>query len=471
MQRHLLLLPALVLTVMLWLHAGLYQSGGNGQKYDISSEIVGRVLFTGSMAGLDRDLAVRYGQGFTLERDGFATATTDERPLYFIYLALLKQVSPTPVALHFALNLVLLLAAVHLLGGVFAPDSRARFLCLGALFLPPFFVNQSFVFEPHVPETFLMALALWLLSRGRVTACFTLAALSVGFHPGNLPLVGSLGLYHLVRDGNWRRVSGWALPGLGVCLGFGTITAYEALLFARDASAMLPHHHLLALLTTSSTRTSGNVAHAPGLLNFLRNAFLLMPLATAAIFWQRDRKDFFLVLLPLLLYLPLTRWNMPGAHRVLLPVFFLAQGLFIARCLSLKRGRLRTACHIFMATALAGSLAYYAVTARCTDLRFGSAVAMDPATWDVLPPAPARLHWNLSRYAAVVPDAPVVVGLRQESLLERPTISDPHAIYPYLVATALDSILPGSLARRLGADPEKTQGLGLTVTRRGHDAP
>lgn len=468
-----------LVTMFVVLHVGLYQGGGNGFKYDISAEIYNRILFCGDLAKLDQDLGGMYGRHIHVLQGGFATATTDERPLYFFYLALMKLAEYSPVMLHFVLNLALLFSSIFFLSrGMIGSQATSlagtsnAFIFLGLLLLPPFAVNQAFVYEPHVPETFLTCLAFFLMARGWVVFAFAVAFLSIGFHPGNLPLVGGLGLYHLSRDRNWRTIHGWLWPFMGCAIGIAFIWGFEIWLFSKDTAGILLHEHLIERLLFSSERTAGSIASAPNLSNFVRNLFVFMPLGVAGIFWIKGRRELLLVLLPLLIYLLFTKGHMPGAHRVLLPVFFLSQAFFLHNFLNLQAGIARLACRGIIVFSVLSSLSYYVITTRCFDLRFAEGVvAVDPAVDNYsLGPEPARLRWNLKRFNRIDEASDVVVSLREVGLLEQPKVSEPYTIYPYLIAQMLHTIFPEEIARRMGATPGKAQGFGPVVIRRKHVA-
>ena len=115
-----------------------YQTGGNAEKYDISAEIYKRLLFAGDIEQIDEYTLRVYGADYDILDHGYGSAITDERPLYFLYLAVIKSFQTFPLGLNFAAGALCLIAALVLLGHALNPPNKPVFVLLGAILLSPF---------------------------------------------------------------------------------------------------------------------------------------------------------------------------------------------------------------------------------------------------------------------------------------------------------------------------------------------
>jgi hypothetical protein len=421
-----------------------YQTGGNAEKYDISAEIYKRLLFTEDIEQIDEYALQMSGTVQNILKNGYGSAITDERPLYFFYLAVIKSFQTFPLGLNFALNALCLIAALVLLGHALNPPNKPAFVLLGAFLISPFILHQGWVYEPHVLELFLSCAGIFFYTKGRFAPAFFFMTLSLGMHTGNLVLFGCLGLYHLYSQRwNWRA-HGWV--ALGVLAGLLCIEGLYWILFSRDAYGVLPHDFFLERMFFSSVRTAGGFATSSGALNFFRNALVYLPLGIIGAFWVRSRFQFFVTLLPLIVYLIATKGMMPGVHRVLLPVFFLGYGFFLLHFLSLEPGWRRRLATVLLLIAAASSITYHSYTAGCLSLRDSGPVSVK----DLEGKERGRLHRNLSRFNQVVENAPTTFVLAEVPLLTQSNIPDPILYYPHFLLKVLHATFPEQLVKRLG---------------------
>ncbi len=433
-----------------------YQTGGNAEKYDISAEIYKRLLFTGDIEQIDEYALQMYGMDQGILKNGYGSAVTDERPLYFFYLAVIKSFQTFPLGLNFVLNSLFLLAALVLLGHALNPPNKPAFVLLGAILISPFTLHQGWVYEPHVLELFFTCVGIFFYTKGRWFPAFFFMTLSFTAHAGNLVLFGCLGLHYIYS--NWRDWKGHVGVALGVLAGLACIEGLLWILFSRDEYGLLIHEFFLERMIFTSPRTSGGFATSPGGLSFFRNALVYLPLGLLGAFWVRSRFQFFITLLPLVVYLIATKGMMPGAHRVLLPVFFLGYGFFLLNFLSLGPGWRRRFATVLLLAAAASSFAYHSYTAGCLSLQESAPVSVK----DLVGGEKGRLQWNLSRFNEVVKDAQVTFVLTGVPLLTRPNLPDPILYYPHVLLKTLYTIFPEPLVKRLGMhDPRLAKSVFL----------
>jgi hypothetical protein len=244
---------------------------------------------------------------------------------------------------------------------------------------------------------------------------------------------------------------------LGVVAGLACIEGLYWILFSRDIYGVLPHDFFLERMFLKSGRTTGEFAKSPGALNFFRSALVYFPLGVIGAFWVRSRFQFFITLLPLLLYLVASKGMMPGVHRVLLPVFFLGYGFFLLHFLSLGSGWRRRFATVLVLGAAASTFAYHSYTAGCLSLRESKPVSVREEGGER-----ARLHWNLSRFNEVEGDGQIVYGFETIPLVEKPNVPDPILFYPHFILTAMYKVVPGPIFESLQLhNPAATQSTRL----------
>ena len=437
--------------VTLFLYAGKYQPGGNAYKYDVSAEVFKRLLFTGDIQNIDTYLVDMYGKPLGTLKDGFATAITDERPLLFFYLAILKLVDPAPVMLNFACGILFLLGGLFALSRVLCPDRPALFFLLSGLLLSPYALNQAYIYEPHALECFLTCVGLCFYMRKRFGMAFFFITFSLFAHPGNLVLICCIGLYHAyVHRFDYKA---YIFPVIGAASATLLMEFLFFILFSRDTFGVLPHIYMTTELLFKSNRIhEHHFAIGSGMINFFKNYFILMPLGTIGVFWVRDRLQFALTILPLLVYAALTSLAMPAAFRVLLPIFFLGYAYFIRNALQTETKALRAGAAAVMVIALAVSIHYRFFVADCLSLKSHGPVALAEDTgigrWS---PEDLRLRWNLKRFNRVEPGAPVVYDLKEITRLEVPNVPDAESAQVNFLFRLLARVLPADALNRLGS--------------------
>jgi hypothetical protein len=432
-------------------HAGKYQESGDGLKYDIAAEIIKRLLFTGGAQDLDEYVKDRFGLEGNMSAAGFNSLMTDERPVFFLYLALIKLAGPAPVELHFALGLTMLLASLAMLGSVLKPPSGPLFLLMGGIFLSPYFLYQAFAYEPHVLQIAFTCASLFFFARKRHFAAFFLMTLSFFAHGANLVLLGCLGLLLLLERP--LSLKALLLALLGCAAALLAVEAFLQLLFSRDHLGIFQHEPFISGFLFKSGRLRANFAKGAGLASLLKNAFIFMPLGLAGLVLVRNRLEFMLMLMPILIFAGATRGEMPGALRVLTPVFFLGYAVFMARLLGPGPRWAKVCGWVLAAFSLTLGAGYLAVASKSLDIsQDAGAFASARASSKDGPPCPdAWLHWNIRRYHPVGPDESLSYGLKSITRLELPSMPDANAIQGNLVFIALSRVLPGHIAVRLGS--------------------
>ncbi len=434
--------------VTLFLYSGKYQPGGNAYKYDVSAEVFKRLLFTGDIKDIDAYLTDTYGKTDDSLAAGFGTAITDERPLLFFYLAALKLVDPAPVMLHFACGMLFLLGGLLALSKVFYPKDPALFFLLSGLLLSPYTIHEAYIYEPHAMECLLTCLALAFYMRERTFTAFFFAMMSVFAHPGNLVWVACLGLHQLyARRLDFRAHARAAAGGLAA---LAVIEGAFFVLFSRDALGVLPHVYMTQELFFKSDRMHGTYDMGAGLLPLFKNYLVLMPLGVLGFFWVRDKLQFSVTVLPILVYAVATKFAMPGAYRVLMPIFFLGYAYFFRNALQWDWRPGRVAAAAVMVAALCLNIQYMVFVAGCLPLQANGPVdvAEDAAQWR---PEDYRLRWNLKRFNHVEAGAPVVYDLKEITRLELPNVPDAESAQANLVFRLMAHFLSRDALSRLGS--------------------
>jgi hypothetical protein len=436
--------------VTLFLYAGKYQPGGNAYKYDVSAEVFKRLLFTGDIQNIDAYLTDTYGKTEDSLAAGFGTAITDERPLLFFYLAALKLVDPAPVMLHFSCGILFLLGGLLALSKVLYPKDPPLFFLLSGLLLSPYCIHEAYIYEPHAMECLFTCLALTFYIRERTFTAFFFAMMSVFAHPGNLVWVGCLGLHQLYTHRLDFRAHVRAAAGGLVALALVECAFF--VLFSRDQFGVLPHIYMTRELFFKSDRMHGNYALGSGPLALFKSALVLMPLGTIGFFWVRDKLQFSVTVLPLLVYAVATKLAMLGAFRVLMPLFFLGHAYFFRNALqwNWRPGRIATAA--LGAVILAVNIHYMTYVAGCLPLDTGGPVAVAANTGlEQWRPEDFRLYWNLRRFQRVEPGAPVVYDLKEITRLDVPNVPDAESAQVNFLFRLLARVLPADVLTRIGS--------------------
>lgn len=433
-----------------FLYSDKYQPGGNAYKYDVSAEVFKRLLFTGDIQSIDAYLVDNCGKTEDSLSKGFPTAITDERPLIFLFLAVLKLVTPAPVALHFAFGILFLVGGLFALSKVLHPDDPPLFFLLSSLLLSPYMVHEAFIYEPHAIECLLTCLAVRFYIEDKPGLAFFFAMFSVFAHPGNLVWMGCLGLHQL-----WTRRLDFKAHAPALAGALAALAAMDGIffiLFSRDHLGVLPHIYMTKELFFQSERMHGYYALGSGLAPLFKNALVLMPLGTIGFFWVRDRLQFAVTVLPIVVYAVATKMTMPGAFRVLMPIFFLGYAYFFRNALQTRWRPGRTAAALAMAAMLCVNIHYLDFVSGCLSLKAGGPVAVaDNTGIESWIPENFRLHWNLRRFNQVTSDAPVVYDFKKINRLEEPNVPDAESAQANFIFRALARFLPKDKLSLLGS--------------------
>lgn len=425
-------------------------------KYEFSAGLVQHFLFGQQDADLETLCHEFTGYEVSLQDCDFTKLIGDERPLFFLYYAIVKTMASDHFTANLILSLIMLLLTLMLAAHALAREKQGQFMLLSVLLISPFYIHQGFVLQPHIPELLLTVAGLWFYLRKQYFIAFLLLGLSAGFHPGNLILVAGFVAHLLVQSVQDRRWQGLITGGLGGLGALALIELFFFLLFQADSGNLLGHEYFTERLLFSSPRsTEASFAQAPSAVNFFRNAFLFLPIATLSLFLPaRNLLKFCTVILPVMIYLVSTDFRMPGAHRVLLPVFYLSSAFLITAFVNGEITRwFRTFLKLYFAAAILASGLFYLVAFQAEDLNVGQPVAVAPVTDDGMDEFQARqLLLNLARFNDIDPAADLKYQVDLVPVSTGPNIIDPAYIYPYLIYKAADLIVPKSLFDRLGLE-------------------
>lgn len=463
----LLALTGLIYVFVFQAHIDKIQHGGDTVKQDISAEIVTRTLFAGDAAGVNGYAAHQFGQEFSIGPDNrFDSAVTDLKPFYFLYLALAKLLPLHIVTANFILCLGFLLASLYVMSLHHETPDRAGFVFAGSILLAPFFVYYSYAFEAHILQILFTCLSLLMIQRNRLGRAGFFLAASCLAHRSNFVLLLAVLLYLAFEHRKRLRAM---LPFLlGGLAAWACAEVYLAVLFARDAQGLLPHTSYIGQFLTMSSTASG-VAKSPSALNFFRNSLVFLLLPTVSLAWIRSPRQFACTTLPVILYFLLTGFKMPGVHRALLPIYFLAFTYFLHNCASVRRALPKALLAMLLLVSLASSVAYYAYALRCLRIDDRTAVALDPAAAEVGGETEAMtLRWNLLRYNRLEEAAPIRYSIAPIPLTQEPDIPDPHMFYPYLLVRALGASPLEKMTPALRSDPLASQTLLITKQVTGY---
>ena len=442
------------------LHTDKYQAGGNALKYEVSAEIFHHLLTGKDTTSLNEHILSHYGITQNVLTDGYGSAITDARPLYFAYLAVLKLAGPDLAVWNLVSGLALILASLYLLAQAANVPSKDLFVLAGALLTPPYFITQAFIFEPHILQAFLISLAVFFQSRLRFGWAFFAATLAILAHGSSLVFVGCLGLHLLATRFLQPRALLAALAGS--LAAWGLMELFMQLLFSLDTNALLPHRTLFEEIFLRPGRITNDFAKGNGLLTFWLTPLILCPLGVFGMLRPRTGLQFASCLLPILVFAAATRGVMPGAFRTLMPFFFLGQAYFLAWVFGPCPPWSRVAIGLVTAVVFGINVHYLVFVANCLSLKESGpvAVAADPV-WG---PEASRLRWNLMRFTQVRPDAPVVYGLEEITRFELPNVPDADMVQANYLMRAIASLFSPETAARLGSPHAKPP--IFTLTRR-----
>lgn len=455
-----LLLAAFFAGVWL-LFSDTYQSGGNTVKYNVSAEVIKRILFTGDVADIDADLRSDYGRNFDILKKGWASAITDERPIFYLYLAAVKLAGPHTIGVYYLTSVLLALASLALLSRALEPRDEPLFFLLSGLLLAPCFLYIAYNFEPHLVQIFWTCVGVFFYARRKWSGAFFSMSLAFFTHGSSLVMLLCLSLLFL-----WERRMRWgdyAFAAAGGLAAWGAVELFEVWLFMKDTLGVLPHVQFVTWFFEKSSRLSMHFDMGNGVLDFVKTALIITPLGIVGALWSRTRLQAALVLVPLILYAVATKGHMPGSFRVLLPYLFLGHAYFIRHLLAT-----RSRAVVFpVLLQMMLSVSYLAVLPGCLDLSIeqGQPVAIESLPLEVRDQA-ASLHWNLRRYHPVVQEARTVYGLRSLTRLDVPNIPDPDFIQANVVLIALSKILPQGVVSSVGSVTPHPPIFSLTVENR-----
>lgn len=426
--------------------ADSYQFGAH-VKYDRSAEYLKRILITGDVENFSDYCQEWYGATCNPKTD-LQTTISDERPIFFTYLAIMKFFFDDYVEMHMILSFILLAMALVFLGYTLIPREKLPlFIALSPVLLSPYMSYQAFMPEPSVMEAAITAFAVILYLRKKFFWAFFLLGISIGFHPGNMVLTGCLGLFFLFEQRKAYRLA--ILGVLGGGAGFLLNDLVIGLWFLADDLEALPREFLVErFLLSASERTTGSFATSDSLLGFLRNSILFLPLATIGVIWVKERHQMIICLMPMLLYLVITDFHMPAVYRVLLPIYLMA-GVWFLVCFLVSTSRIeRLLRGGLIVLAALWTLLYHGLVAATPNLAKTTAIAVGGIDGPSPPPQieEARLYWNLRRHNTIDASAPVKIYLRTSSLDQEQTIPTPPFITGYVIFSTLFYILPDGLA-------------------------
>lgn len=428
-------------------------------EYDVFAELVSRLLFTGDVEGLPRYCQEYFGANCELGEGAFSQLIFYERPLYFLYLAILRTIISDSLTVQLALGLFLIAASAYLVAKTLKPENPLPLFLLSALLISPYYVYQTYNQQPHIPELFLTAVGFYFFAKSKFTPAFFFLALSVAFHPGNLVLFGSFGLYFIFEHRlRWREYIPATLGGMAAV---GVIEGYHIILFMADSANLFVHDFFIEKLFFKSARLSGGFSHSTGAATFFKNSLIMLPISTLGLFWVKSRRQFFICTLPILVYLIATGFTMPGVHRVLAPVYFLAYMYFLNNFLGEGSRFLKVGAGVAIAGAALLSVSYHAV-ANGPEIEKGVPVSVSSATSSA---DTKQLHLNLTRFTSVNSKADIVYSVKDSPVLLKPNIATPFRIYPYLLVGAASIILPSGLFEKLDASKKWSETGALRVVR------
>ena len=415
-----------------YLHSDKYQAGGNSIKYDISAEIIKRLLITGDIEKIDDYCLEVYDKDFDILGKGYPNVILDQRPLFFLLLATMKSFNDFPVGLYYFVNILFLIASLVLFAFALRPSDLYLFVLIGGLFLSPFLVHYCFIYEPNIFEIFLTSLCLFLYMTQRWFLSFFVIALSVFTHYGNLILLGCLFLYHLInhRKNNFDII----LSILGGLTAWLCMEAILFILFKNDQLGLLPHLYMTEFLFQKAGGIYGGWAKSSGFVHYWTHSFIYLPLATVGIFWVRGKLQFSLTLLPVLIYIGHTKFQMQGEYRVLFPIYFLAYCYFLLNYLILKNRSIKIVWISLAILSMTGSICYYYSVAKSLSLKEKVKVSI---TSDLNNETSSmnreKLYWNLKRFNEINHDAKVLYDIKKISLMEDSNIPSPWGSYRHFM--------------------------------------
>ncbi len=408
--------------------------GGNMPKYIASISLYKSLLCRQSTAELMLRLQDIVGMTTDDGRLHLETAITDQRPLWFLLMALISLHNDIPVVENLVLNLVLLAISVQLLLWVWVENKNPFLWIVGILTLSPFVLYQCWVWEPHILQLFLISVGLFLYMKNHIIPGFCLLVFSIGAHPGSLPFAACAGI-HLLATKSRKE---WIYGLIGTILGFGMIEAFFAILFWIDKDHLIPHIYFIETFIASGGRAGGGFAKAPGLLHFVRVIIMYFPFALLGFLSIRRWEHALFLLGPLLLFLLVGKGCMPGAHRVLLYIYVMAGLLFVGSIGVTGQQWLPPWC----GAAICG-VAMVIMGGYCMTVLLGETIRHEGAVNIELDPvvgadsiAAPLYYWNFRRFGPVQADARTSYRVLHRKIddIGPPVAPHPYPVYHYWFA-------------------------------------
>lgn len=448
-------------TTIYWIHHDKFIYSGSGTFYDLAAEVYLRLLTGQDLEGIEEYAQKTYGVFAGLP----SNLNAEEKPLYVLYLALCKLFGSFTFEAYYVAGALCFLGGLLFLGLAFCPNRLPLFVLLGGLLLPPYLLFHAFTYEPHAPQVFLTCLAVFLYLRQRIGPAFFAMGLSIYAHPSSMPIFLGLWIHYLwTHKTAWRRY----LPALlGSCLAWGAMEAFLGILFLLDSAGRFEHISTVRHFLVYSNRTRGDVPYISFPI-FLKFSLLLCPVALVGWFWGRDRLHFCLLILPVLAYLVFFKFQMPGAVRVLLPLYMLGFGSFLSHGIRLERRWIRLAGALLLIAAGGYSCAYYAIVAGSTSLK-----REGPARIECEPGishsgySEEMLYQALKRFGEVRQDAPIVYRFEKRPATHRPNVVTSHTIPPYILYRFLSLFFSAERQQALGLNLSADKRVILVRERKG----
>ncbi|MBF0301012.1 MAG: hypothetical protein HQK51_20050 [Oligoflexia bacterium] len=439
-------------SIILYTYSNKYIDGGNDIKHEISAEIYKNVIFSENISNLHKFSQETYGQNKYNLSEKFGSATTDRMPLYFLYLAIIKKLGCSFI-LYGTINILLLLTCVLIFTEIFNIKSRGSFFFIGSFLLSPFFVFQSLIYEPHIWELFIFVVGIYFFHRKLWTWSFYFIVLSLFFHRGNAVLIFCITSYFLVINlKNWMVILKAIGGGIAAWL---SVELFLFFLYSKDVNGMLLHKYMFDLLFL---KVSGGllVAKDSGFIGYWKNVLLFFPISFFGLLWIKGRFQFVLTLFPIIFYFVLFGFRMPGAHRVLLPVFFIAQMYFLNNYFQLSESsnKAKYISILIMTTSFISYFAYYSYVHQCPDLGYQRTVMIDDNSSDRHSSfSKANLYRNLKRYDndVVVTNANVKFKVKEEDALATPNFPTPYDFYPFAARKFIFGIFGEEIFYKIGS--------------------
>jgi len=443
-----------------------YHSIGDAKVYDTSAEIYKRLLFRGDIDTIYEYAKVNFGS----DQVEFLFVTNGEKPLYFLFLAIIKSFTELTIGSLFFVNMMLLTFSLFLMSNVLQPRNKKIFVLLGALLLSPFIITQAINLQPHIFQVFLISIGIFFYNKKCYYKGFLFITFSLFAHPSSMILAISLWFYHIYTfRKDWGGYIGALLGSITACLIFSSV---EFILFIKDKNLLFPHTYQVENLFFFKGRAGSLVYRvydvkvggvygnlfAPGFLNFWKNSLVQLPLATIGLFWLRNKFQFAITLLPVMLFLVMTKFNLPN-HRAFMPIYFFAYCFFIYNYLSAQSKLIKKICVGLFFLAICHSALYLIHTSHSISICDKANVSIQQPPEGYSGGADySNLYWNLKRFNTLTDDASITYKVVKHSLVQHSNIPYPQNFYPYLLTKIITKfVAPESI----GIDTRSTDQYSL----------